>query len=251
MAKARASKGLIVTPNCRSNESATSRERWLAKAESDFVTTTPVNKTDYLAILQALWPEGHGIPGPALSENDVRALIDGLRATEGKKPYKDPFRRMRELQGDEGFTCIIKEGNRYQMQNLEVSQKREPRAKLKTADWDKLRAQYGYKCANCGAQEPDVRLSPDHKKPRIRHGSNELGNHQPLCKQCNIAKSNMCPGCELKCELCPWAFPEIHKQIAISDDNKELARRQAEKMQVSRSELVNKILRDYFNKTQP
>jgi 5-methylcytosine-specific restriction endonuclease McrA len=250
MAKSRASKGFLVPPKPKSTESEASRESWLTEAESAFVTTTPVNKIYYSAILRALWPEGHGIPGPILTEDEVRALIDGLRAKEGKKPYKDPFRRMRELQGDEGFTSIRKEGNRYQLQSLEVSQKREPRANPSKAEWKEIKERYGHKCANCGAEEPDAKLSPDHKIPRTRHGSNDPGNLQPLCEQCNNVKSNSCRGCTLNCQVCPWAFPEEYKQVMVSDDNRELARRGADSAGVTMSDLVNRILRDYFNKAE-
>ncbi len=157
---------------------------------------------------------------------------------------------MRELQGEEGFTAIIKEGTRYQLQSLNVSQKREPRAKLSKADWQQLKERYSHRCASCGQQEPDVKLSPDHKVPRSRNGSNDLGNWQPLCEQCNNIKSSVCGGCTLNCYVCSWAFPEEYKQLVIADANKELIRREADNRGVAQSEFVNIILRDYFNKVQ-
>jgi 5-methylcytosine-specific restriction endonuclease McrA len=199
MSRSRASKGFLFTPRTTPNESEARREKWLAEAEAGFVSPSATNKLYYSVLLKAFWPAGHGIPGPVLTENDVRAAVDAFRLANGEPPYKDVFRRMRELQGEEGFTSIRKEGNRYQLQSLDVSQKREPRAKLAKAEWKKLKEQYGHKCANCGAQEPDVKLSPDHKIPRSRNGSNEFGNWQPLCEQCNNIKSNTCRGCELNC----------------------------------------------------
>jgi 5-methylcytosine-specific restriction endonuclease McrA len=181
-----------------------------------------------------------------LTEDDVRAAVDAYRAASGKTPYKDVFRRLRELQGDEGFTSIRKEGTRYQLQSLDVSQKREPRGRLNKTDWKKLKEQYDYKCASCGRQEPEVKLSPDHKVPRSRNGSNDLGNWQPLCEQCNIKKANSCQGCQLICQVCSWAFPADYKPIVISDENKERAKREADKLKVPQSDLVNIILRDYF-----
>ena len=56
MAKARASKGLLVTPRTAPNESEARREKWLAEAAASFVTTTPANKLYYSIILEALWP---------------------------------------------------------------------------------------------------------------------------------------------------------------------------------------------------
>ncbi len=57
-------------------------------------------------ILRALWPPRHGLPGPILSEGDIRAAVDDFRKVNNNPPYKDVFRRMRELQGEEGFTSI-------------------------------------------------------------------------------------------------------------------------------------------------
>lgn len=250
MAKSRASKGLLLAPRATPNESEARRQKWLADAKAGFVSTSPANKLYYSVILEALWPPAHGVPGPVLTENDVRAAIDAFRSTAGEKPYKDVFRRMRELQGEEGFTSIRKEGNRYQLQSLDVSQKREPRVKPSKADWKKIKEQYGHRCASCGAQEPDVKLSPDHKIPRSRNGSNDLGNWQPLCEQCNNIKSNACRGCQLNCNVCCWAFPEEYKQLIITDDNKEFVKRSADKAKVPQSDLVNRILRDYFNRAK-
>ena len=251
MGKSRASKGLLLPPRAAPNESEARREKWLADAAAGFVNPTPANKLYYSVILNALWPPGHGIPGPVLSEKDIRAAVDAYRSQKGGLPYKDPFRRMRELQGDEGFTSIRKEGTRYQLQSLDVSQKKEPRAKPSKAEWKKIKEKYGYRCASCGAQEPDVKLSPDHKVPRSRNGSNDFGNWQPLCEQCNNIKSNACRGCTLNCQVCSWAFPEEYKQLIIADDNKELIRRAADKLKVPQSDLVNIILRDHFNKAKP
>ena len=250
MAKPRASKGFLLPPRTTPNESEGRRQKWLADAEASFVSPSATNKRYYSVILKALWPAGHGIPGPVLTENDIRAAIDSFRHAAGKDPYRDVFRRMRELQGEEGFTSIVKEGTRYQLQSLNVSQKREPRAKLGKAEWRKLKEKYGHRCANCGAQEPDVKLSPDHKIPRRRHGSNDIGNLQPLCEQCNNIKSNVCVGCELNCQVCSWAFPGEYKQLIVADDNKELIRREAEKRGIPQSDLVNAILRNHFNNAQ-
>jgi 5-methylcytosine-specific restriction endonuclease McrA len=250
MAKARASTGLMLTPRVTPNHSEERREKWLSDAASGFVSPSATNKLYYSVILNALWPQGHGIPGPVLTENDVRAAIDAFRTTRGEPPYKDVFRRLRELQGDEGFTSIRKEGVRYQLQNLEIGPKREPRAKPTKAEWKQIKENYGYRCASCGRQEPEVKLSPDHKVPRSRNGSNDLDNWQPLCEQCNNIKSHACRGCELNCYVCSWAFPDEYKLIVIADDNKELAKRGADKLKVSQSELVNIILRKYFNETK-
>jgi 5-methylcytosine-specific restriction endonuclease McrA len=248
MAKSSASKGYLVTPRTTPNESEARRKKWLADAAAGFVTTIPVNKVYHSVLLDALWPARHGIPGPILTRDDLRAAVDEYRKNLRKGPYKDPFRRVRELQGEEGFHSIIQEGVRYQLQSLDLSQKREPRAKLGKTDWKDLKERYGHKCASCGKQEPDVKLSPDHKVPRNRNGSNDLGNWQPLCEQCNNIKSNVCRGCELNCHVCSWAFPDDYKQLVIADDNKARAKREADRRKIPQSDLVNKILRDYFNR---
>ena len=110
---------------------------------------------------------------------------------------------------------------------------------------EKLKEQYGYRCATCGRHEPDVKLSPDHKVPRSRNGSNELGNWQPLCEQCNIKRPAL-PGMPAALPVCSRAFPEEYKQLMIADENKELVKREADKLKVAQSDLVNIILRDHF-----
>lgn len=250
MAKARASKGLLLTPRTTPNESEGRRQRWLMEARSGFVSPSAANKLYYSVILEALWPAAHGIPGPILTEKDVRSAIDIFRSGRGETAYKDVFRRMRELQGEEGFTSIAKEGSRYQLQSLDISQKREPRAKLSTSNWRELKERYGYKCASCGAQDPNVKLSADHKIPRSRNGSNDLGNWQPLCEQCNNIKSSACQGCSLNCNVCSWAYPDEYKQLIISDENKVLVKRASDRHKMPQSDLVNDILRDHFNKNK-
>jgi 5-methylcytosine-specific restriction endonuclease McrA len=227
--------------------SAEARKQWLDKASRDFVSPSESNKAYYTVILEELWPAGHGIPGPIRTENDLRAAIDRYRGASGKDPYKDVFRRVRELQGDEGFKSINKEGTRYQLTSLQVSVKREPRAKPPAQLWRSIKSKADYRCSHCGAQEPDVKLSPDHRVPRDRGGSNADSNWQPLCKQCNILKSSACQGCQLNCYVCSWAYPETYKPITLSDDNKEQIRRAAEKAGLHQSDLVNQVLRSYFN----
>ncbi|MGH1414783.1 MAG: HNH endonuclease [Pelagimonas sp.] len=208
------------------------------------------NKTYYRLILDMLWPEGHGIPGPHVSQAELREAIDAARQAEGKKPYVDPFRRMRELQGEEGFTSIIKEGVKYQMTSLEVTAKREPRAKPPPKMWERIKAKADFRCSHCGQQEPDVKLSPDHRQPRARGGSNDEENWQPLCEQCNNLKSSACQGCNMNCMTCSWAYPETYKPISIADDNKVQIQRAAEKRGVHQSDLVNQILREHFNSSR-
>ena len=49
------------------------------------------------------------------------------------------------------------------------------------------------KCALCGASpsnDNEVRLHVDHVVPRSKGGSNDIGNLQTLCSECNLGKSN-------------------------------------------------------------
>ena len=219
----------------------------MINAENGFLAS-PANKRYYRLILELLWPANHGIPGPHVSETDLRNAVNEERAANGKAPYVDLFRRMRELQGDEGFTSIIKEGVRYQLTSLDVGSKREPRTKPSPGMWLRIKEDFYYRCSHCGQQEPDIKLSPDHRKPRARGGGKDVNNWQPLCEQCNILKSSSCQGCSMNCMTCSWAYPETYKPIDIDDSNKIRIQRAAKKEGLFQSDLVNKILREHFNK---
>jgi HNH endonuclease len=247
LAKSRASKGVLLPPAAGGSFTEDQRLEWLQKAVSGFVTKGNANRQYYSVILDKLWPSGHGIPGPHVTELELRAAINVLRKTQGKPDYSDVFRRVRELQGDEGFTSIMKEGVKYQLQSLDTAKKREPRSKPSAKLWSAIKSASGFQCAHCGASEPSVKLTPDHRVPRSRRGSNEEGNWQALCEQCNIQKSSACQGCSLNCYVCPWAYPETYKPLQIDDTNRELIRRQAEKNGKSQSDFLNSLLTKYFN----
>jgi hypothetical protein len=248
VSKSRASKGVLLPPIEFENISREKREEWLRGAANGFVCPSKANKQIFEILLNAFWPDGYGVPGPIVSEKEIRACVDQSRAQQGLAPYKDVFRRLRELQGEEGFTCIIKEGTKYQLQSLNIGSKRLPRETLPKKIWVDVKSRFGYKCTNCGAQEPSIKLSPDHKVPRAKGGGNESSNWQPLCEQCNNIKSSTCRGCDQNCYVCSWAFPETYKQILITDDNKALLMREATNKGVHQAELANNILRNYFNK---
>ena len=248
MVQNRSSKGLLLPPAFGLTHSDEARLAWLDSSESSFVAPGEANRRIFRQILEELWPVGHGLPGPHISQERIRAVIDNARALTGDAPYRDPFRRVRELQGEEGFTSIVKEGVRYQLQSQVTRPKREPRAKPSKQLWNSLLNKFDFRCAHCGGQQPDVRLSPDHKVPRSRGGSNDDENWQPLCEQCNNLKSSACQGCGLLCTVCSWAYPAEFKAIRIDDNNKEALRRLADKRKEHQSDLANRILRDYFNR---
>jgi 5-methylcytosine-specific restriction endonuclease McrA len=57
-------------------------------------------------------------------------------------------------------------------------------------EWKGICAQYDYKCAICGSEEP---LTADHIIPMSKDGSNLIQNIQPLCKSCNSRKKDKIP----------------------------------------------------------
>lgn len=250
MAKQRSSKGLLYAPSTTPNYSDAERESWLDQAVAGFRTQGQANRDYYAVILRELWPKGHGLPGPVRTEEEIRAAVNRFREERGQPPYKDVFRRLRELQGDEGFTSIIKEGVKYQLTSREMAPKREPRGKPSKQLWEAILHASDHRCANCGLSEPDITLSWDHRVPRSRGGTNEDTNWQPLCEQCNILKSAACQRCTFNCLICPWAYPETYKPIVLDDHNREQIRREAERRKVSSSMVANEIVRQHFQKSR-
>ena len=121
-----------------------SREVWLKEVCQRFVCPSDANKSYYRVLLEELWPAGHGIPGPRVKEDQLRESIDRFRKNQhsGSKPYKpyiDVFRRLRELQGEEGITGIGREGKTYQLVSLSLSEKRVPRIKLSDSNYSALK----------------------------------------------------------------------------------------------------------------
>ena len=207
---------------------STAREATIEAICAGFITNSEANKKLYRAIIEALWPSGEKLPGPLLTNTQLRAAVVGAyKEWSGKDQYQDVFRRVRELQGEEGLLGIVKEGLSYRMIHAEVSQKRVPRANISAANFLEISLRSGNKCAVCSKSES---LVPDHKVPRSR--LNEVAftsilpdgveNLQALCQNCNIHKSVACRGCEENCSQCPWAFPESYPLITV---NGELTKR--------------------------
>jgi 5-methylcytosine-specific restriction endonuclease McrA len=97
-----------------------------------------------------------------------------------------------ELQGEEGFLGIVKVGNNYQLVDLTVSEKREPRQHLNEDSWQEILRKYDGVCAACGRTPDEDGFQQDHKIPRLRGGSDDLDNWQPFCDACNnmVCKKN-------------------------------------------------------------
>lgn len=213
----------LTQPSTTASHAPTERQAWIDSFVDGFVSPSSVNKRYYRLVVETLWPEGHGIPGPYVSENEIRDAINLFRqenriGRDPDRPYLDVFRRVRELQGEEGLTGVARQGNKYQLVSLEVGKKRVPRTKLADEEWDQVKALYNYTCPACRRREPQVRFQQDHKVPRTRGGGDGVGNWQPLCDECNNFKSVACRGCELDCQQCCWAYPEKYAPIRLSSE---------------------------------
>ena len=210
-------------PSREASPNAVARQQWLQSLVTGFVQPSDANKAYYKVIVEALWPVGHGIPGPHVTEEQIRDAINNFRLTNKfgqhyQKPYIDVFRRVRELQGEEGLTGVARQGKVFQLIDLTLGPKRVPRVKLSESEWENIKEKYHYCCASCGKQEPEVRFQQDHKIPRVRRYDDSLNNWQPLCDECNNFKSVACRGCLLDCDICCWAFPEKFRPIRFSSE---------------------------------
>ena len=219
------------------------RTAWLKEASKGFVSPSPSNKKYYAVILETLWPKGHGIPGPLVSSQAIREAVDNSRGSR----YLDVFRRVRELQGEEGFLGIVKSGNNYQLVDLGISQKRIPRSHLNKKSWADVLSAYGMKCAACGRSASEKGFQQDHKVPRLRGGGDNIENWQPLCDECNNFKSTACRDCHQDCAICCWAYPERYKPIFISGKMVERVRRFA----ADKGKTAESILESLIKKSIP
>jgi hypothetical protein len=233
-------RGLALQQPCpKPSRGLTDRDKWLAEVKAGFVHPSKANCEHYAAILETLWPRGHGIPGPIVTENDLREAIN----KKSGKTYLDPFRRFRELQGEEGVTGIARKGKQCQLVDISLAKKRKPRTRLKDADWLIVVSNHAHKCAVCGRKEPDVRFQQDHKIPRLREGSDNLENWQPLCDECNNFKSMSCRDCSLDCSTCGWAFPDQYKPFRLSGDLIASVRSRATSQGLDADQLASVLLR--------
>ena len=93
----------------------------------------------------------------------------------------DRKRNKERYQADPGARAVYSHARRARERNAEGSY---------TADeWRKLCKKYRHTCLRCGRVEPDIQLTPDHVVPLSKGGSNDIGNIQPLCLQCNLIKA--------------------------------------------------------------
>ncbi|NJN62523.1 MAG: HNH endonuclease [Coleofasciculaceae cyanobacterium RL_1_1] len=241
----------LVKPADQTTFSPQERKRWIEQTYSAFVSPSQANRHYYRVFLEVLWPENSGIPGPQVSEDELRLAIDQFRRRQHRgnqpyKPYVDVFRRLRELQGEEGLVGIAKRGRVYQLVQLQIEPKKIPRIQLSDQDWVKICQQYQGRCAVCDRHESEVQLQQDHKIPRSRQGHNTLDNWQPLCRECNNFKSTACRGCDLNCQTCAWAFPEHYSPLRLSPANDAQLRQTARREGYSVNQLLNQIIQQFF-----
>jgi hypothetical protein len=195
------------------------RDRIIEEICAGFISPTPANHLYYRVIIETLWPPGTGLPGPLRTRQELRDAINNKRQKLGKPPYNDPFRRLRELQGEEGVLGIGKVGASYRMDHAEVSEKRFPRRAFSRQEVEELTAQSGGRCAVCRTlPSPGNPLTPDHRKPRVRGGGDGLENMQMLCVRCNIHKSVACRGCQENCLQCPWYDAVSNPVVSVRGD---------------------------------
>lgn len=222
------------------------RDTWIKSVCQGFVHGSEKNRTYYRLVLETLWPQGSTIPGPIVSLNELRSVVDNYRG----KPYRDLPRRIRELQGEEGVVGVEKSGNgehtKYQLIHTRLEPKRTPRTGLNESDWQRVLDTYHNRCPICSRNSSIIRLDQDHKVPRLRGGGDEFSNWQPLCKECNNFKSTACRNCELDCITCPWAFPEHNVPIKLDSKNTEKIRMEALERETDPSIILNSIVDKYF-----
>lgn len=159
-----------------------------------------------IKILTRLWGDDlDSFPKPWVSSAEL------LELTEQK--YFD--RRARELEeklGCDVVTSYHKEfgGHAWRINSVNLSPPQD-REYLTKAKKNALFERYDHSCSACATNVPagDKGLQADHKVPLSRGGNNDLGNWQPLCVNCNVGKRRACEGCQLDCNACSWAFPEI------------------------------------------
>jgi 5-methylcytosine-specific restriction endonuclease McrA len=60
--------------------------------------------------------------------------------------------------------------------------------RLTPSDWMKILKKYNFSCAECGRQQPEVKLTVDHIIPLIKGGEHSYKNIRPLCLSCNCRK---------------------------------------------------------------
>jgi 5-methylcytosine-specific restriction endonuclease McrA len=145
------------------------RETMRVKYWSDPEKYRAKRKRDYRANLQ--------------TERERSRLYDAKRR-EQRKAYRERMKDHRKA-----YNAAWKKANKDKVNlqnhrrrvNLEVGG-----GHYTPQQWERLKRKYGHRCLCC--REKDVALTVDHVRPVSRGGSNDIGNIQPLCFDCNNSK---------------------------------------------------------------
>lgn len=240
--KAHIKQPVLLPPNPEPN-TLVERDEWVEDATNGFITKSNSNKAIYRVILEALWPKGHGIPGPIIDRESIRNAVDEAKG----KPYLDVFRRLRELQGDEGFLGVVKQGKQYQLIDLNIYQKKTPRTQLSDEKWSLVVAHYKNICAVCGSVPDEKGFQQDHKVPRARGGTDSTTNWQPLCDSCNNMKSVACRACNEDCTKCGWVYPEFYKPVKLPGSTLRALHQYADERKLDANLLVSEWILERIN----
>lgn len=169
----------------------------------EYIASVPHSLSEVkLKILKTLWEAGDGFPRPWVKSTLL------LKIT--KQKYFD--RRTRELRDEQGIDIETKQidgQHCYRLVSAKM-QKANPRQYLSASQKAALFETAKNTCQVCGKKcAGGVRgLQADHKVPLVRGGSQDIGNWQTICNECNVVKRRVCEGCDADCNTCPWAFPE-------------------------------------------
>ena len=244
------------------NYTAANRDHVIEQIWTGFVAPSKANRAIYRYILLTLWPAETDLPGPVVTREQLRSGVNAARRAAGAtKDYLDVFRRLRELQGEEGLLGIVKVGASYQMLSADVGEKRIPRAPIPAEVWNAVVSEAGGACRVCrveGQTAGPSMLVPDHRIPRSRLNEaayqqvqvDAQSNLQPLCQNCNTHKSVACRGCGADCHQCPWAFPEVNPLVTIRGDILRALSHLSDSKGVSVQALVDEMLARYLTDEQ-
>ena len=235
--KARIEQSVLLPPATEPN-GLIDRDTWIEETSSGFISKSPSNRFIYTVILETLWPKDHGIPGPIVDREEIRKAVDIAKG----KTYIDTFRRLRELQGEEGLLGIVKQGNQYQLIDLNVYPKKTPRTHLSDEKWSRILIHYGNKCAVCGAAPGEKGFQQDHKVPRSRGGTDAITNWQPLCDSCNNIKSTSCRSCTEDCSKCGWSYPEFYRPVKVPGSVLRMLHEYADSNHIDADEWVTALI---------